>query len=60
MRIILMALVAWLALTGCAKEEPEGVIPEGHKRQMEKAGSLEGQLNDAARKQVEQADRDSQ
>lgn len=53
--IILLGLLASLA--GCTKEEdPEGVIPEGYKQSMEKAGNVEQQLQDAADRRLEALD----
>ncbi|HBO12717.1 MAG TPA: hypothetical protein DD491_08030 [Halieaceae bacterium] len=53
--IMLLALVA--SLVGCTKEEdPEGVLPEGYKQSMEKAGNVEQQLQDAAHRRLEALD----
>jgi hypothetical protein len=52
---LLLGLVA--GLVGCTKdEEPEGVIPEGYKRSMEKAGNVEQQLQEAADRRLEALD----
>ena len=53
--VVLLGLVA--GLVGCAKDEdPEGVIPEGYKRSMEKAGDVEQQLQEAADRRLEALD----
>lgn len=50
-------LATLLAASGCAKEEkPEGVIPEGYKKSMEKAEAVEQQLQDDAAKKLEAID----
>lgn len=52
---LLLGLLAGLA--GCAKDEdPEGVLPEGYKRSMEKAGHVEEQLQDAADRRLDALD----
>ncbi len=52
-----LILASLLAVSGCAKEEnPEGVIPEGYKKSMEKAGAVEQQLQDDAAKKLEAID----
>ena len=53
-----LILAILLAVSGCAKEEePEGVIPEGYKKSMEKADAVEQQLQDDAAKKLEAIDR---
>ncbi|MEQ8264722.1 hypothetical protein [Pseudohaliea sp.] len=53
---LLLGLLAGLA--GCTKDEdPGGVIPEGYKQSMEKAGNVEQQLQDAADKRLEALDK---
>lgn len=52
---LLLGLLA--GLVGCEKDEdPEGVIPEGYKRSMEKAGQVEAQLQDAADRRLDALD----
>lgn len=54
------AVISALALgvVACAPEkEPTGVIPEGHLKAMEKANNVEGMLNDAQKKQMEEVDK---
>jgi len=52
---VLLCLLASLA--GCTKDEdPEGVIPEGYKRSMEKAHGVEQQLQDTADRRLEALD----
>ena len=51
-----LILAGLLAASGCAKEEPEGVIPEGYKKSMEKAGAVEQKLQDDAAKKMEAID----
>ncbi|MEP0203894.1 MAG: hypothetical protein ABJ084_12915 [Halioglobus sp.] len=46
-----------LAASGCAKEDPEGVIPEGYKKSMDKAEAVEQQLQDDAAKKLEAIDK---
>ena len=42
------ATIAAVLLNACAGEEnPEGVIPEGHRKALEKAEGVEDQLEDA-------------
>jgi hypothetical protein len=53
---LLLGLLAGLA--GCTKDEdPEGVIPEGYKQSMEKAGNVEQQLQGAADRRLEALDK---
>lgn len=53
--LLLPGLLAGLA--GCAKDEdPEGVIPEGYRQSMEKAGNVEQQLQEAADRRLEALD----
>jgi len=52
-----LILASLLAASGCAQEEkPSGVIPEGYKQSMEKAGAVEQQLQDDAAKKLEAID----
>lgn len=52
-----LVLAAAVGLGGCSKkEDPEGVLPEGYKQSMEKAGNVEQQLQDAADRRLEALD----
>ena len=51
-----LIIAGLLAASGCAKEDPEGVIPEGYKKSMEKAGAVEQKLQDDAAKKLEAID----
>lgn len=56
-RTVGLILATLLTASGCAKEEnPEGVIPEGYKKSMEKAEAVEQQLQDEAAKKLEAID----
>lgn len=53
-------LVAALALAGCGKQEdPEGVIPQGYQDALHKAANVETDLEDAAQRQLEAAEAQS-
>lgn len=56
-KIILIVLIP-VMLLGCGlkEEEPEGVIPEGHKSAVNKADSVEGLLQDSQKKRTEAVD----
>lgn len=56
-KIILVVLIP-VMLLGCdlKEEEPEGVIPEGHKNAVNKADSVEGLLQDSQKKRTETVD----
>ena len=57
---VLGVLFAVLTLAGCGKqEEPEGVIPQGYRDALHKAGNVETDLQDAAQRQLEEADAQS-
>jgi len=46
------------SVAGCTKDkDPDGVIPEGYKQSMEKAGNVEQQLQDAADGRLEALDK---
>lgn len=46
-----------LLLSACGNDDkPEGVIPDGYKSAVNKAESVEGELQDAARVQLENLD----
>jgi len=52
-----LVMAAAVGLGGCSKkEDPEGVLPEGYKQSMEKAGNVEQQLQDAADRRLEALD----
>jgi hypothetical protein len=52
-----LILTALLTASGCTKEEkPEGVIPQGYKKSMEKAEAVEQKLQDDAAKKLEAID----
>ncbi len=52
-----LLLGAAVGMGGCSKEEePEGVLPEGYKQSLEKAGKVERQLQDAADRRLEALD----
>jgi len=54
-KIAVTALLA-IPLIACgAKEEPTGVIPEGHLKALDKANNVENMLEDAQKKQQEAA-----
>jgi hypothetical protein len=56
-KISLTALLL-LPLIACgAKEEPTGVIPQGHLDAMDKANDVEDVLQDAQKKQLENIDK---
>jgi hypothetical protein len=57
LRILTAALAASLII-GCElkDEDPEGVIPQGYKDAVNKAENVEGLLQDAQKKQLEDVD----
>jgi hypothetical protein len=58
---ICTATILSLLVMGCtSKEDPEGVIPPGYEDAMDKASSVENQLQDAAQKQLQELDQGSQ
>ena len=53
-----LILATLVIVSGCAKEEePEGVIPEGYKKSMEKADALEQKLQEDAAEKLEAIDK---
>lgn len=55
---ISLAALLLLPLIACgAKEEPTGVIPQGHLDAMDKAKDVENVLRDAQEKQIENTDK---
>ena len=54
----LLAAALFLSLIACgAKEEPTGVIPQGHLDAMDKAKDVENVLQDAQEKQLKGIDK---
>ncbi|MEH6583234.1 MAG: hypothetical protein V7754_14930 [Halioglobus sp.] len=55
---ILLTALSVVLILGCElkEEEPKGVIPEGHLNAMKKAENVEGLLQDANKKQLEEID----
>lgn len=55
---ISLATVLFLSLIACgAKEEPTGVIPQGHLDAMDKTKNVENVLQDAHKNQLENIDK---
>ncbi len=60
MKLVVPVIIALLAAlsSGCDSrdEEPEGVIPEGHKAALDKASAVEEVLEDSHQKRLQEAD----
>jgi hypothetical protein len=55
---VFLAAALLLSLIACgAKEEPTGVIPQGHLDAMDKAKDVENVLQDAQKQQLEDIDK---